>query len=54
MLQGIKDTWLRMPAISSGRRMPDRSEMLAPAVFIMVESGCEAELSRTLPESNKK
>jgi hypothetical protein len=53
MLQGIKDPWLRVPAIPGGRRMPDRSEMFAPALFIMVESGCEAGLSRKLPEANK-
>ena len=32
--------------------MPDRSEMFSLAVFIMVEPGCEAGLSRTLPEAN--
>jgi hypothetical protein len=43
MLQGIKDECLNMPAITSGRRMTDGSEMFASVVFIMVKSGCEAE-----------
>jgi hypothetical protein len=53
MLQGIKDAWLKMPAIPGGRRVPDRSEMFAPGVFIMVEFGFEAGLSPTLPGANK-
>jgi hypothetical protein len=53
MLQGIKNPRRRMPAISGGERMSDRSEMFAPAVFIMVEPGCGAGLSRTLPEADR-
>jgi len=53
MLQGIKDPWLKMPAIPSGRRMGDGSERFAPAVSIMVESGCQEELSPKFPRQRK-
>jgi hypothetical protein len=33
--------------------MPDGSEMFAPAVFIMVKSGCRAEPFTKLPEAKK-
>jgi hypothetical protein len=51
MLQGIKDPCLKMPAIPGGRGMPAGSEMFAPAVFIMVKSGCEAELTKANEQS---
>ena len=35
-----------MPAIQDGMRMTDGCEVFAPAVFIMVKSGCEAELTK--------
>jgi hypothetical protein len=53
MLQGIWEPYLKMRAIPGGRRMADGSEMFAPAVFIMVKSGCEAELFPKLPEAKK-
>ena len=40
-----------MPAIPSGRQMPGGSEMFAPTVFIMVRSGCEAELTKVNEQS---
>jgi hypothetical protein len=53
MLQDIKDAWLRIPAVSGRRLMPDRSEMFSPAVFAMEEPGCGVGLSRTLPEADR-
>ncbi len=46
MHQGINDLCLKMPAILGRRRMPNGSEMFAPADFIMVKSGYEAELTK--------
>jgi len=46
MLQGIKGLCLNTPAIPGGRLMTNGSEMFAPAVLIMVNSGCEAELTK--------
>jgi len=46
MLQSINQPCLKMPGIPRGRRMSYGSEMFAPAVFIMVKSGSEAEPKR--------
>jgi len=51
MLQGIKKPCLKMPAIPGGRRMPDGSEMFAPAIFIIVKTDCEAELIKANEQS---
>ena len=40
-----------MPAIPGGRRMPDGSEMFVPAVFIMVKSDREVELTKAIEQS---
>jgi hypothetical protein len=47
MPRGIKDACLKMPAIQGGGWMPDGSKMFAIEVFIIVKSGCEAELEET-------
>lgn len=46
MPRGIKDACLKMPAIQGGGWMPDGSKMFAIEVFIIVKSGCEAELEK--------
>jgi hypothetical protein len=42
---------LKMPDVPGERRMSDGSEMFAPEVFIMVRSGCEAELIKENEQS---
>ena len=51
MLQDIKMPCPKMPAIPGGRRMPDGSEMFAPAVGIIVKSDCEVELIKANEQS---
>ena len=46
MLHGIKNPCLKILAIQGGKRMPARCKIFAPAVFITVKAGLEAELAK--------